>query len=102
MSVLQTLEDNRCGHPVTAVTVENVVKAKSLIKEDPRIIHEEIQHALGISSGSVNQILRDHLGVSKRCARWGPHNVTEGQKRGRVEWCTHRMTEDDLVASGIL
>ena len=66
----KTLEsDKRCALPVTVVTVKNVVKAKSLIKEDPRITHEQIQDALGISSGSVKQILHDHLGVSKRCAR---------------------------------
>ena len=82
-------DDNRCGHPVTAITVKNVVKAKSLIKENSRITHEEIQDALGILSGSVNQILHDHLSVLKRCARWGCHNLTEEQKRGRVKWYTH-------------
>ena len=73
----QTLEDdNRCDRPVTAVAVENVFNAKYLIKEVPRITHEEIHDALGIPSGSVNEILHDHLylGVSKRCARWVPHN----------------------------
>ena len=60
----QTLEDdNRCGRPVTIFTVNNVVKAKSLIKEDPRMTRVEIQDALGISSGSVNQIINDHLDV---------------------------------------
>ena len=50
---------------------------------------------LGISSGSMNQILNDHLGVSKRCARWVPHNLTEEQERGRVEWCTHMLNKFD-------
>lgn len=46
----QTLEDdNRYRCPVTTVTVEYVVKTKSLIKEDPRMTHEEVQVALGIS-----------------------------------------------------
>ena len=40
---LQALEDDkRYGCPVTAVTVENIVTAKSLMKEDPRITHEEV------------------------------------------------------------
>ena len=46
-----------------AVTVEYIIKAKSLIKEDPRITHEEIRDAMGISSESVNNFLHDHLSV---------------------------------------
>ena len=35
----------------TAVIVENIVKAKALVKEGPRITHEEVQDALGMASG---------------------------------------------------
>lgn len=60
----QTLEENnRCGRLVKAVTVENVVKAKSLIKEDPGITHEEIQDEPGILSGSMNNSLHNYLSV---------------------------------------
>ena len=49
----QALEDDkRFGCSVTAVTVENVEKAKRLMREDPRI-RQEVQDALGFSSGSV-------------------------------------------------
>ena len=44
---------------VTAIAIENIVKAK----EDPRITHEEIQDTLGISSGSRSNFLCDHLSV---------------------------------------
>ena len=30
-------------------------------------------------TGRVNQIIHDHLGVSKRCAHWGAHNLNEQQ-----------------------
>ena len=89
---------NRCGRPVTVVTVENIVKAKSLTKEDPRITHKETQDGLENSSGRVKKkrkIIHDHLGVSKRCARWIPHNMIEQQKRGRIEWCTHIVKKFD-------
>ena len=43
-----SLDHRRYGCPVTAITVENLVKAKSQIKEDPRITHLETQDALGI------------------------------------------------------
>ena len=54
----QGLEDDKHYHClVTAVTVENIVEAKSLVKVDLRITCEEIQDARGISSGSVNNVL---------------------------------------------
>ena len=36
---------------------------------------------------SLNEILHNHLGVYKRCARWVPHQLTEEQKLGRMRWC---------------
>ena len=62
---LQALEDDkRYDCPVvTAVTAENIAKGKSLVKEDPRLTHEEKQDAQSISSGSVNNSLHDHLSV---------------------------------------
>ena len=42
------------------------------------------------SSGSLTCILCDCLGIRKR-ARWVSHNLSEEQKRGRVDWCTHML-----------
>ena len=50
-----------------------MVSVKLLMKEDPRVAHEEIHDALGISSGSVNRILHDHLSIPKHCTCWVPH-----------------------------
>ena len=58
-------DDNHYSCLVTTFNVENVVKVKLLIKEDPRITHAETQDALGISLGSVNNSHHDHLSVSK-------------------------------------
>lgn len=82
------LEDEaRSGRPRTAVTEENVVAVKNLIKEDPHITYCEIEEVLKIASTSVNTILHECLHVQKRFACWVPHLITEGQKRQRVEWC---------------
>ena len=37
----------------------------------------------------MNRILCHHPGVWKRCVRWMSYQLTEEQKRGRVEWCLH-------------
>ena len=61
--------DNKCwktncySHPVTAIAVENVVNAKLLNKEDPRITHEETQDSPDISSESVNKFVHEKFGV---------------------------------------
>ena len=47
------------------------------------------------SSGSLTRILHDCLGVRKRCVRWVPCNLSEEQKRGRVDWCTHMLRKLD-------
>lgn len=65
ISVSQTAleDDKRYVAPFIAITVEIIVKAKVLIKKGSRITYEEIQGALGISSGSVNNSLHGHLCV---------------------------------------
>ena len=36
-----------------------------------------------------------HTSVRKRCARRVPNNLSEEQKRGRVDWCTHMLRKFD-------
>ena len=38
---------------------------------------------------------RDCLGERKRCALRMPHNLSEEQKRGRVDLCTHMLRKFD-------
>ena len=83
---------------MTVAAEQNMVTVKCQIKEDPRITENEIKVSLNLSSGSLNRILRRHLGVWKRCARWVPHQLTEEQKRGRVEWCLHIRKFDGVMS----
>ena len=86
MSGTRTLEDDdRCGRMATTVTQENVSRVEFLIKKDPKMTYAKIQNTMKISSGNFARILHDCLDVRKRCARWVPHNLSEEQKRGRVE-----------------
>ena len=50
----------------TAVTPANVIRARQLIKENPRVTYLELQHSLDISSESVFLILHERLQVQKR------------------------------------
>ena len=57
--------------------------------------YTEIQEFMKISSGSLTRILHDCLGARKRYAFWVPHNLSEEQKWGRVDWCTHMLRKCD-------
>ena len=96
MSGARTLEGNdRCGRMAATVIPENVSGVESLIKKNRKMTYAEIQGFIKISSGSLTRILHEYLGVRKRCARWVPHNLSEEQKRGRVDWCTHMLGKLD-------
>ena len=61
----QALEDGNCyGCLVTAIIVEQVVNVKSLIKKHPSLTCGEIQDALGILSGNLNNFLHEIMSVS--------------------------------------
>ena len=96
VSGARTLEDDdSCGRMATTVTPENVSRVESLIKKDPKMAYAEIQDIMKISSGSLTRIHHHCLGVRKRCARWVPHNLSEEQKWGRVDRCTHMLRKFD-------
>ena len=86
----QILEDGNCyGHPVTDITIENVVKCSSNVvktsywsRKTPKQ-HTEIQDALGISL--VWKTFSMVISVSKNSVPvkcWVPHNLTDQQKNG--------------------
>ena len=96
MSGAKTLEDDdRCGRMATTVTPEDIPMVESLIKKDQKMVYAEIQDIMKISVGSLTRILHNSLGVRKRCTCWVPHNLTEEQKQGRVDWCTHMLRKFD-------
>ena len=96
MSGERTLEDHdRYGRMSTTVTPENVPRVESLIKKEQKMAYAEIQGIMKISSGSLTRIVHDCLVVKKRCACWVPLKVSEEQKQGRVDWCTHMPRQFD-------
>ena len=100
MSGARSLEDDDCcGRSATTVMPENISRVESLIKKDPKMTYAEIQDIMKISSGNLTRILHNCLGVRKCSAHWVPHNLSEEQKRGRVDWCTHMLRKFDRERS---
>lgn len=80
-----TLNDSpKSGRPVTSVTPENITRIDGIVTNDPKITIIEISEYLGISEGSVREILTHHLLMNKLACRWVPKLLTAEMKRHRV------------------
>jgi [histone H3]-lysine36 N-dimethyltransferase SETMAR len=88
-------DDPRPGRPCTSVTEENIATIKQMITEERHLTVHQIHEHLGISVGSVHEILRDHLQVRKLCTIWIPHKLTDEQRASRVTWCQNMLQKFD-------
>ena len=77
-------DDPRPGRPKTATTPEIVEKIQDIVLENRRVTERDLVEALGISLGSVSNILTEVLGFRKLCAQWVPHSLTMEQKHIRM------------------
>lgn len=80
-----TEDAERSGRPNEAVTMENIEKVEEIVRKDRRVKISEVAEILKISYKSVWNILHEHLGMKKLCARWVPRFLTEEQKQRRVD-----------------
>ena len=79
-----SLEDNPLsGRPAAAATDLLVAAVQKLVEEDGRVTVLQIAEEVGISSGSVSNILLNSHGSSKVLARWVPHLLRRSKSRGR-------------------
>ena len=77
------------------MTEENIAAVEKMLHENNRLTFKEIEAALQIGSPAVSKILHEYLRVRKVSSRWVPHNLTEDQKRCRVEWCEEMLVRFD-------
>ena len=89
-----TLQDApRSGRPRSSVTAQLAQRASAIIAEDPTITLRFLSLELEVSYGSACSIVHQELGLSKICARWIPHLLTEEQKKERVRICRLWLAE---------
>jgi histone-lysine N-methyltransferase SETMAR len=77
----------RSGRPPTAVTEENIAAVQKLIEEDPHIPVRKMRSILKIGTAAIQSIVHDTLRFRKLCTRWVPRELTDEQKKTRVNWC---------------
>lgn len=67
-----TEDEQRSGRPNDVVTPEIVRKIHEIVLADNRLKIDEIVEKVGISHGSVSNVLHEHLHMKKVSERWIP------------------------------
>ena len=87
----ESLEDEaKSGRPIYIITPQTIDLLRNIVHDDPQTTVAEIAHHLDISTGSVDEILINHLEYRKISSRWTPHKLTLVQKTARLT-CAKEM-----------
>jgi histone-lysine N-methyltransferase SETMAR len=78
-------DDPRSGRPSDVVCEENCHAVENIVMQNRRINVHQIAESVCISTGSVKTILREHLLMTKVCARWVPRMLDQKMKDCRCE-----------------
>ena len=84
-------DDPRSGQPSDGITPETVKSVEDLVMKDRNLSVRLIADTLGISKGSANSILNEHLGMSKVCTKWIPKTLSPHQRQDRVDISTEHL-----------
>jgi len=76
-------DETRSGRPVAATTTENIEQVRMIIDDDSHVTIEEIQEQTGLSYGTAQRIIKDHLQLTKITARYIPKELTDFQRNER-------------------
>ena len=84
-------DDDRTGRPITETTSDNIEQVRDLINDNPYVIIDELEAQSGLSPGTVQRIVSDHLQSKKITARYVPKHLTNSQKAERVQRCQENL-----------
>ncbi len=77
----------RSGHPRTARTLQNQQRCCVIVHNNRRVRIEDLSAQLGMSYGSVFNILHKDLNMKKKSAKLVPHLLTPAQRAARMQFC---------------
>jgi histone-lysine N-methyltransferase SETMAR len=97
-----TEDDPRSGRPTTSTSSDCVEAVRTQIESNRKLTTREIAETLDISIGSVVEIFRDHLGMSKISSRWVPRLLTNQMKATRRDLSLVFMNKFDQAPNNFL
>ena len=84
-------DDPRSGRPIRGVTQDNIEAVSKVIMLDPHSTYIEIEALTSLSRGTIYNIIHEHLKLRKVVERWIPHELTDEDRRKRVEDCRENL-----------
>nr|XP_004211351.2 unnamed protein product [Hydra vulgaris] len=88
----ESLEDDpRSGHPKTTYTAENIERMRAIIEENPHATHNITEALISINRFTIKEIIHNALKKRKLTSRWIPHELTNENRKKRVEACKENL-----------
>jgi len=84
-------DEDRPGRPITETTSENIEQVRDLINDDPYVTIDELEVQSGLSHGTVQRIVSDHLQLKKITVHYVAKHLTNSQKAKRVQICKENL-----------
>lgn len=86
-------DDPRSGRPITTHTEANIERVRQFIEEDPHSTYDIIEAELSICRSRLHEIIHDSLRIKKLASRWIPHELSDKNRRDRVEACRENLAK---------
>jgi histone-lysine N-methyltransferase SETMAR len=88
----ESLEDDpRSGSPITAHTGANIERVLQIIDDNSHSTFDDIVAQTSLGRGTVQEIVYDSLGLKKLTSRWIPHDLTDKNRKDRVDACRENL-----------
>ena len=80
-------------------TDENIATIRRLVEEDARMTYEALSYESGLGVNAIKAIIKEDLGLTKKCARWVPRLLNDDHKRAHLQMAQdwlERCTDPDF------
>ncbi len=81
------------GGRKTARTDDNMIACAKVLDSDRRASVDHLAKEVGISHGSMHTMLTLNLKLKKRCAKLIPHELTDKNRRDRLQFCHEILSQ---------
>ncbi len=92
---------HRSGRPRSAHVPEAVQAVRQSVHQDCRKTFKTVSSETGLSTGTVQRIIKKDLSLKKKAPKWIPHVLTDEQRRFRMKLCAQNLEkladEPDLL-----
>ncbi|KAL4504575.1 hypothetical protein ABPG72_010021 [Tetrahymena utriculariae] len=82
---------DRIGRPQTARIEDNIQQVQEAIEVNPHATYDELEELIGISRGTLQNIIHQDLQLRKVASRYVPHILNQQNKKLRLQYCNENL-----------